>query len=311
MIGARLCEQAFWYGSGCNWISRYIIDDAIKYDASLSTLANHALGPDLYGGTSGIAIFLSYLYTRTKNEEYSRTAEGAIRQALSRLEDISPKTRLGLYSGYVGIGIMFGDNSILEQALDILRILEIDNHSEHLMDVISGNAGAIPSLLEMYEIFHENKIFDLAINLGNKLLSSSVKEEVGLSWDSKVNGVESSQHNLTGFSHGAAGIGYSLLELFTKTDRKEYRKAAEQAFAYENKWFNSQNDNWPDFRRAHGFEDGEHQGFAYSTAWCHGAPGIGLSRLRDYQILKDENNLNDSYAAIRTAVRSVKEMNTH
>jgi lantibiotic modifying enzyme len=106
------------------------------------------------------------------------------------------------------------------------------------MDVISGNAGAIPALLEMYDLFHENRILELALSLGDELLSSSVKEQVGLSWDSRVNGIDSIKQNLTGFSHGAAGIGYSLLELFLETDRQEYCEAAKQAFAYENSWFN-------------------------------------------------------------------------
>jgi lantibiotic modifying enzyme len=28
--------------------------------------------------------------------------------------------------------------------------------------------------------------------------------------------------------------------------------------------------------------------FSYATAWCHGAPEIGLSRLRSYEITGDE-----------------------
>ena len=87
-------------------------------------------------------------------------------------------------------------------------------------------------------------------------------------------------------------------------------KQQKQAFAYENSWFNSQNDNWPDFRVNPQFEDADRHEFQYATAWCHGVPGIGLSRLRAYQILKDEKNLNDSHAALRTAVHSVTEMNT-
>jgi len=43
-----------------------------------------ALGPELYGGTSGIAIFLAQLFALTGELELRRTAEGAIRQALAQ-----------------------------------------------------------------------------------------------------------------------------------------------------------------------------------------------------------------------------------
>jgi lantibiotic modifying enzyme len=161
----------------------------------------------------------------------------------------------------------------------------------------------------MYKVLHENKIFELAMKLGDELLSSSTQEKVGLSWNSKVNGVDS-QHNLTGFSHGAAGIGYSLLELYLNTDRKKYREAAEQAFAYENNWFNSEYGNWPDFRIAHQLAGSNREEFTYATAWCHGAPGIGLARLRAFQILQEETQLNDSLVALRTAIRSINDMNS-
>ena len=105
-----------------------------------------------------------------------------------------------------------------------------------------------------------------------------------------------SSNNLTGFSHGAAGIGYALLELYDITKELKFLMAAENAFSYENHWFNKQNNNWPDF----GTHDGirvskdKNQRLAYSYAWCHGAPGIGLSRIRAYDILRDEKNLKDS-----------------
>ena len=44
----------------------------------------------------------------------------------------------------------------------------------------------------------------------------------------------SSSNNLTGFSHGAAGIGYALLELYAITKELKFLMAAENAFSYEN-----------------------------------------------------------------------------
>ena len=42
---------------------------------------------------------------------------------------------------------------------------------------------------------------------------------------------------LTGFSHGAAGIALSLLELWGLTNEPRFRQAAEAGFAYERSLF--------------------------------------------------------------------------
>ena len=111
------------------------------------------------------------------------------------------------------------------------------------------------------------------------------------------------QHNLTGFSHGAAGFAYSLLELFRKTDDHKYRLAAEEGFKYENRWFNKSLNNWPDFRKTEeGIRKKNQETLSYGTSWCHGAPGICLTRIRAYQILQDERYLNDCHAALSTVI---------
>ena len=69
----------------------------------MNTIYNRALSPDVYDGTSGIALFLLNLYSFQKTEEYYKTAEGAINQALSRIDDIHPLSRFGFYSGKLGI----------------------------------------------------------------------------------------------------------------------------------------------------------------------------------------------------------------
>jgi lantibiotic biosynthesis protein len=297
----------------CNWMGRTLEDSVPNMNSPLP-LVKKALGPEIYDGTSGIAYFLSYLYDYTKREEYYRTAEGAINHSLSRLEDIHSISRFGFYDGCVGIAYIaaklafkLGNNLLLERATSILKDLTKDTQTEHFMDIISGNAGAIPAVLEMYDLLHERAFYDLAVNLGNELLQFAVKSNIGWSWDYRANGIESSQHNLTGFSHGAAGIAYSLLELFRKTDNDKYRLAAEEGFKYENQWFNSTLNNWPDFRTPRQVSKKDPQVFKYMMAWCHGAPGICLSRIRAYQILQDEKYLEDCRAALSAVIDLLRD----
>jgi lantibiotic biosynthesis protein len=309
-IGIKICEQAFWSGSRCNWIGKTV--KAIERGSY--TVENQALGPSLYDGTSGIALFLSYLFLHTKREEYYTTAKGAINQALSRVEDIPSSSRFGFYAGDIGIayaatkiGKIFNEDSLLEKAIKVLKRVELKNQDDgHVIDVISGNAGAIPPLLHMYyNVFHDKKILELALQLGDELVSTAIKQSIGWSWTSNIE----TEHNLTGFSHGAAGIAYGLLELFNKTDKEKFRYAAEQAISYENHWFSLERKNWPDFRTPFEKNDTNTNGknVVYSIAWCHGAPGIGFSRLRAYQILKKKSYLRDLQMCIQTSIRTIKE----
>ncbi|MDE1812250.1 MAG: hypothetical protein KGH85_05220 [Thaumarchaeota archaeon] len=316
IIGDKLCDEAFWFDDRCNWIGR-ALDDVIDRN---SPPANMALLPDLYGGTSGIALFLSNLYLLTKKDVYKKTSEGSIIQALSRLEDLPVISRFGVYSGQLGIayssykvGLSLDLPPLIEKSSQILRNLYANMETEHLMDIITGNAGAIPTLLYMNELLDEEYVLDFAFKLGKELILSAVKESSGWSWDYRANGVKNSIHNLTGYAHGAAGIGCALFELFEKTDNREFFEGAIQAFKYEDAWFNKKFDNWPDFRTyldpnrssinsnsTHTSSiQSENKQYSYAVAWCHGAPGIGLSRLRVSQILKDEKYQDDIHASLR------------
>lgn len=322
-IGMRLCQHAFWHKSLCNWVGRSL-------DELFENISIRALSPEIYEGTSGIAIFLSNLYvcTNKKHEEYRRTAQGAINHALSRIGDIPQFSRFGLYNGHAGIayaaaeiGYRLEDQKLIESALQIVHRLAKDRDSDHLSDIISGAAGAIPSLLRVYAITNERKALELATDLGDELISTATREPYGWSWNYKSSGLQSALHNLTGFSHGAAGIGCSLLELYSTTEKKQYLDATEFAFQYENHWFSDQNENWPDFRSEDNNESstqdlkkgGENarreKDQKFAVAWCHGAPGIGLSRLRAYQILKDEKYLKDIHAALNTTMRAANGVN--
>src|SRR5205085_438597 len=53
---------------------------------------------------------------------------------------------------------------------------------------------------------------------------------------------------LTGYSHGAAGIAWALLELAARAGADRFRPAALGAIAYERSLFSAEAGNWPDLR---------------------------------------------------------------
>src|SRR5437870_1901166 len=94
-IGQRLSREAIWHEGRCNWVGAMPEEGA----AGKVVMSHAALGSDLYGGTSGVALFLAQLHVATGDTAARRTALGAIRHALSRVDDLPPENSLGLYGG--------------------------------------------------------------------------------------------------------------------------------------------------------------------------------------------------------------------
>ena len=214
-------------------------------------VAHRAFGPELYNGTAGIALFLARLFEATNEKLYRTTAEGGMKQALSRLDDINPGAHAGFYSGLVGIaytllqlGETFGNEEFIDKALHILEDLLKDEPDQQGLDVLAGISGAIPVLLSIHQRYQKDFLVDMATGYGEHLLKSARKSEQGWSWNT-LDGF--TQHDLTGFSHGTAGIAWALLELFQVTQQENFRTGAEQGFLYERHWFSPQHGNWPDF----------------------------------------------------------------
>lgn len=131
--------------------------------------------------------------------------------------------------------------------------------------------------------------------------------------------------NLTGMAHGAAGIGTALFELWRATSDSRFLYAAERAFAYEQSHFDQTAQNWPDFRNSDVSEmlataDGRiklaqmvsdrriHATYRprFMSAWCHGAPGIGLARLRAFELTGQPSYLEEARVAARCTIENLR-----
>jgi lantibiotic modifying enzyme len=144
--------------------------------------------------------------------------------------------------------------------------------------VISGAAGSILGLLTLRGAGAGDCCLVAAERWGEELLAAASREGAVWSWaPSRTAGGELAGRPLTGLSHGAAGIAVALLELAAAgrgaAAAKTCLEAARGAFAYEDRLYDPERRDWPDLRRG-----GDPPRFA--AAWCHGAPGIALARLR-------------------------------
>lgn len=298
-IGRRLAAEAIWHEGRCNWIGAL---PGGGWDHAAPDI-HAALGPDLYAGTAGIAMVSAELYAATGEAELRRTARGAIRQALSRAARIPPRAAPGLYSGVTGValaatrvGAALGDPEPVAGAGAILAGLGGGGGDpEWGLDLVAGRAGGIVALLALAGLRDDPGLVEPAARMGDDLVRAARWRQGGCSWPSPS---IPSTDDLTGLSHGASGIGLALLELHRATGDTSYREAGLGAFAYERGRFDPDEGNWLDLRVPPDWDPGV--GPRFAGAWCHGAPGIALARLRALELLDDPACREDALAALAT-----------
>lgn len=305
-IGSRLCRDAIWSGARCNWLGW-----ALEVVGSAWCPVYRAQKQSIYDGTAGISLFLGRLFAFTQDALQKTTALAAINQAFAGIEDIPAEIQPSFYSGAAGVGYaaadlgaVLGDHRMIARGLDLMRRASAIAPGPGSIDVLGGSAGTVQALLHIANRFDRLDLVEQAENHGRVLLHAAVKSDEGWSWDTLPG--QTVKH-LTGYGHGAAGIGCALLQLWEQTRSSEYYEAAIQAFRYERSQFSPEQHNWPDLRSMTLYGGQENQK-VFALAWCHGGPGIGLSRLHAAGLLHDEDILHDLDEALLTTARACSDV---
>ncbi|MBW8682960.1 lanthionine synthetase LanC family protein [Chitinophaga rhizophila] len=152
-------------------------------------------------------------------------------------------------------------------------------------DFISGHAGNLLVLTQLYGYTKDNEILLLIRQLADKLLSNARIAKQGLRWGH----FKGSYDCLTGFSHGASGIAHALLQVagYFRDEGLEY--LAMEAWRYEMTYHDPARNNWLDLRlTSTRLQDADimdweltrfQQYISDVNSWAHGAAGIGLANL--------------------------------
>lgn len=305
-IGDVLCRDALWDGERCTWGGASMEPVDGEWLAVWRTF-----GPSLYDGTAGVALFLARLHAVTGDPKHSEAAIGGIRQALATEAALPSSVGLSFYAGHLGVawaaetvGRFCGRPEIESEGVRLaLRLREL-NPAEAESDVVSGIAGALPALLDLAT--RQGRAgkahVEHAIVLGDVLLSRARRHADGAwSWPIADPG-QADEHDLVGHSHGAGGIACALLELWKATGDTRFRQAADRGFAYERRWYNAAQGNWPDLRSFRATPRAE---LSYPVFWCHGAAGIGFCRLRAFALTGDTLLRDEAEIAVETTVRAI------
>src|SRR5258708_2686345 len=132
-IADHLCQSAYRYGGECTWMG------TVQHGSA--TFSYETLGADLYGGASGIALFLVEVYARTANARLAEVAREALRFSAARLDRIPHRFRVGFYSGRVGVafalargGDLLEDAILVEEANRELQRRVSDDNDDILLD---------------------------------------------------------------------------------------------------------------------------------------------------------------------------------
>jgi type 2 lantibiotic biosynthesis protein LanM len=294
-IGAQLCQLLQSPSCSAPW-------KTIEFTPTGKKITD--VDSSLYGGSTGICLFLAYLNSIRPEPRFQDAAERALAHAIENRD----RVMIGSFQGSTSLIYLLTHLAHLWQKPELLElacqlVIEmaplIDQDSYY--DIIHGVAGIIPVLLGLASST-SGQVLKQARECARHLLQNAVSNNETLSWPFKS---EFAKANLTGFSHGASGIGWALISLGCQVEEPDYITAGRKAFAYEATQFDSKEENWYDLRSSVATKDAPGNKFAYF--WCSGSPGIGLSRIASWHLLgkTDDHLYQEAYTALNTTLRTL------
>ncbi|WP_017720751.1 type 2 lanthipeptide synthetase LanM family protein [Kamptonema formosum] len=297
-IGAQLCSLLQDPSQPAPW-------QTVEFTPAGKRLAN--INSSLYSGSAGICLFLAYLDAIYPQAEFRQAAERALAHAIEQRDG----TMIGAFQGTAGsiyllthLAQLWEKPALLELAGELCDEILPRISQDTYFDIIHGAAGVIPVIIGLAQAA-SGKGLTCAELCAQHLLEGAIRQDGTLSWPYNP---ELARGNLTGFSHGASGIGWALIRLGCYTNSPEYIEAGRQAFAYEKTQFDEAERNWYDWRTSVMVK--QDPGPKFSYFWCSGSAGIGLSRIDSWAALgkTDADLLREAQTALDTTLRNFHKL---
>jgi type 2 lantibiotic biosynthesis protein LanM len=278
----------------------------LRYLVAIEKNQLDPVGADLFEGRAGIALLLAALYRATGLQRFgdaARAVAGALRGELALM---SPGLNHDLlvhgFTGIVSLAYVFphlaellDDPRLVADGARAARFIHPESiAADRRYDLLSGTAGSLMALLRL-ALAGDGAALASALECGDHLLARRSVSDGGLGFWRTFE-----ERPISGFAHGNAGIAFALLRLSAASGEPRFRAAAQEAIAFENTTFVAAEGNWPDLRW-------EQPSFA--AGWCHGGPGIALSRLE--ALAYDASLAPDVDCAAALAERHVHEGTDH
>ena len=223
------------------------------------------LGPNLYDGTSGIALFLAALSSVTGDGEAREIALRSIAPLAELLTSLAadPERAARLQmpiGGLIGlgsfiyallqIGKLLGEPALTSAAHEATALLTPERiAADQRVRIQTGSAGVALVLLALHrECRGPNRLgktpLDIALDCGQHLVRNRV------SFEGRPRAWRLSPHKppLGGFCYGASGIAYALLRLHEVAPRPELHEAAREGLMFLHGLYSPAHKNWRDIR---------------------------------------------------------------
>lgn len=278
VVGSYFLDNAIWNETRtkCTWLLPLIENKKLT------------IGPinsNLYEG-GGVLIFLMYLGKVFEDIKYIELAECG----LAGIEDIEENVGLdmdndSLFTGlgskiylYYNFYVLTGKKEYLDKfhfSINKLRFNLSNNY-----DLISGFSGTLIFLLNLVEREEHNYVDYKLIKLASHEMSSNLFEL--LTQDLKDN-----KKHLCGLAHGFSCLSWAMIKSGSVLNETKYIDMGIELIKLENNYYSYEINNWLDLRQN---ENKENSNLIF---WCHGAPGIGLSRVKVLKYLKSNSSIRD------------------
>ncbi len=268
----QVCDMALVTDSG----------DVGFYGPQVGESGNFRIAPSgifLYEGIGGIAVFLAMAAGKYPSKRYCHIYEVAVNKLFRYTEETASgmHSRESMHTGsFVGEGSVVFTYLLLYEATGEERFLTlakwhgeiVENmwETETSMDYLSGLAGAVTVFTKLFRVSGEKCYLKTAMQMGEKIWKNCDAMEIGAGWR-LLEGVEP----LAGIAHGNSGLILAFSCLLELTGDMRYADRIKELLAYEDSLY--ERGNWKDLRHPQGLR-------FCNNAWCHGAAGILLSRLR-------------------------------
>ena len=278
------------------WICDTVVDSGVRVDWHGLRFYSNAkwrivpMGVSLYDGLSGIAVFLAQYQVCFRDKR----AEAMFQKLKEQLFQHTDQLLQSKSRSDQKTGVLDGEGSLVNTYLMLYQITGKQEYRWYAerqfqyiewvwektpyLDYMNGNAGAIVLAAELYRLVQSSKYLELSAQIEAKLWTQVRKMEAGAGFS------DEGEMPLAGMAHGNSGflMAYAALlkmleqagdmdEKVREYRRKEYQDKILQLLSYEDSLYSEEQQNWLDYR-----EKGKPR---VMNAWCHGAPGVLLSRM--------------------------------
>lgn len=303
-IADWVCSRAFIKDSDVSWTGLHFWDSGYWSPKPCEMY--------LYDGIAGIAVFLAK-YLQVSCDEKEKKNKKDFEDELQKLrwekckkickllwqklkhytdelhgqQELPESLKTGIYEGessivyaYLLLYEITGEDDWIAWAKKHFEVICRLIPKDTAFDLLNGNAGAAITALKLYKVTGEEFYLETAVQIEADLWQKVLRTEHGCGWK-----LARTEVPLGGMAHGNSGFLMMYADLYENTKDAAYLKKINELISYEDSLYSEEMENWLDLRNV----SVKH----VVNGWCHGAPGILLTRMRLLELMPEDKTLRE------------------